>query len=47
MCKPVDLLLSVGEDCVGEWGEEWCGSVDVLDLEKKLGWAERVVESFS
>ena len=30
MCKTADLLLSVGEDCCEEWGEELCGEVDVV-----------------
>ena len=45
MCETVDLLLIVGEDCGGEWGEEWCGYV-VAEFKEKLEWFERLLGSF-
>ena len=45
-CKTVDVFLSVAEDCGGEWGEEWCGYVDVDGFKEKLGWFERMLGSF-
>ena len=45
MCETVDLLLSVGEDCGGEWGEErWLRCC--RRFQEKLGWLERLLGSF-
>ena len=35
--KTVELaVLSVGDDCLGEWGPEWCGNGSVTVLDKTL-----------
>ena len=43
--KTVELaVLSVGDDCLGEWGPEWCGNGSVTVLDKTLERVECLVE---